>query len=61
MWCDNGKPRSLSFAGAATKNNVTSTIVGSGRCKEVGAAGDERGVVAPEVAVALARWLRLRP
>jgi hypothetical protein len=44
----NRQDGTLSFASATTKNNITSTIVGSGRCKEMGAAGDEREVVAPE-------------
>ena len=34
----NRQDGTLSFASSATKNNVTSTIVGSGRCTETGAA-----------------------
>ena len=35
----NRQDGTLSFATSTTKNNVTSTIVGSGRCTETGAAG----------------------
>jgi len=58
----NRQDGTLSFASATTKNNIASTIVGSGRCKEVGAAGNERGVVAPEAEGGQTRcmtWTRL--
>lgn len=35
----NRQDGTLSFASSTTKNSVTSTIVGSGRCTETGAAG----------------------
>ncbi len=38
----NRQDGTLSFASATTKNNITTTIIGSGRCSEVSAAGGER-------------------